>query len=42
MALRSEFDSAGRRAFFLSINQWRVLNQVLHGGAVLTDFPKKA
>ena len=43
MSRRSEFDSAGRRAFFLflSIHQWRALEQVSRGDATLTDFPKK-
>ena len=26
--------------FSLSCKQWRILNQVPHGGATLTDFPK--
>ena len=30
----------GAGVFTLSINQWRVLNQVPGGGATLTDFPK--
>ena len=40
MSRRSEFDSTGRQAFSLSINQWRVLNQVSRGSAMLTDVPK--
>ena len=32
----------GAGLFSLSTNQWCVLNQVLHGGATLTDFLKKA
>ena len=30
----------GTGFFSLSINQWRILNQVPLGGAMLIDFPK--
>ena len=30
----------GAGLFSLSCKQWRILNQVPHGGATLTDFPK--